>query len=150
MATFSDLSIPLDCSDKSFPFDAFEIPSSWLPRSCMADDPSYLVWARRNHLSRKCGAPMEAEDITHHLQSYPISATSLTTRSPPLEQIAGTFSRNMNGGWISLAKRTISKNSPLRSPSKPFPRPATLISWHVHGKPPKMISTSSVTSGSPL
>ena len=109
-----------------------------------------VEWAKRNHLSRRCNAPTDAADITHHRQSYPISVISLTTRSPPRLVTAGTFSRNMNLGLISLAKRMISKNSPLRSPSNPFPFPAMLMSWHGHGKPPKMISISSVTSGSPL
>ncbi len=109
-----------------------------------------VAWANKNHLSLLCKAPTLAADIIHHLQSYPNEVISLTTRNPPRVVIAGTFSKNMNRGSISLAKRRISKKSPLRFPSKPFPCPAIEISWHSHGNPPKMISTSSVSSGSPV
>lgn len=119
-------------------------------RSHCLSNPWPLEWANKNHLSLLCSAPTDAADMQHHLVSYPILAILLTRSSPPLDVMAGTFSRNMNLGLISLAKRTISKTNPLRSPSNPFPSPAILMSWHNYGKPPKMISTSLVTSGSPL
>ena len=78
-------------------------------------------------------------DKVIHLVSYPMAASSPMTVAPPLTAITETFSKKMNLGLSSPARRMISRKSPLRVPSpKPAPAPATLMSWQ--GNPPKMMS----------
>src|SRR5208337_966157 len=92
------------------------------------------LYASKNHLSLLWGAPTSLADKQHHLQSYPLSASSLQIRSAPLDLTFGTFSRNKKGDLISSMILNISKTRLLRLPSKPTPFPAMLISWQ--GKPP--------------
>lgn len=102
--------------------------------------PVLLVWASRNHLFLRCGAPISAADTHVHRQSYPRSVNSLMTVRSPRVRMAGTFSRKTNFGVSSRVSRIISKKSPLRSPARPAPAPATLRSWHGYGKPPTIMS----------
>jgi len=102
----------------------------------LAGCPGLLVSARRarhHQRQRRCGAPTSAAPRRIHSASYRRSARVRRTRSRPRVRMLGEFSRKTHAGRRKPAMRATSKNRLLRSPSRPAPLPAQLISWQ--GKP---------------
>src|SRR5580693_4258453 len=76
---------------------------------------------------------------SHHAP-YPSAAKSPRTVPMPRTRRALTFSTMTMSGRSSPTSRAYSRQRPLRSPARPPPFPARLMSWQ--GNPPQMTSTS--------
>jgi hypothetical protein len=89
------------------------------------------------------GGRLTAEQIADRIGAAaerPNPARSPRTVPSPREVSIGEFSTRTKQGSTSQTTRAISRQSPLRLPSRPSPLPATLMSWH--GKPPETTSAA--------